>query len=72
MDQAEQKPKRVLSYTDLRERKGIKWHRVELSRKVKANKFPKPIKLGPGTLAWLETEIDAWLDQRIAERDSAA
>jgi len=28
--------------------------------------FPKPIKLSPRTIGWLESDIDAWLDARIA------
>ena len=31
--------------------------------------FPKPIKLGPRAVGWLKSEIDAWLESRIAARD---
>ena len=27
--------------------------------------FPKPIKIGPRAIAWIEEEIDAWIDERI-------
>lgn len=30
-------------------------------------KFPKPIKLGPRASGWLESEIIAWLADRIAQ-----
>ena len=30
-------------------------------------KFPKPIKLGARASGWLESEIDAWLAQRVAD-----
>lgn len=30
-------------------------------------KFPKPIKLGPRASGWLESEINAWLTERIAD-----
>ncbi|MCX2979751.1 AlpA family transcriptional regulator [Halieaceae bacterium IMCC14734] len=30
-------------------------------------KFPKPIKLGPRASGWLESEINEWLAQRIAD-----
>lgn len=33
--------------------------------------FPKPIKIGRRS-AWIEAEIDEWLDRRIAERDAKA
>jgi prophage regulatory protein len=65
-------PKRVLSFPDLKSEKGIAWSRQQVWRQVKAGKFPAPIKLGEGTAAWLETEIDAWLDERVAERNTAA
>ena len=32
--------------------------------------FPKPIKLSEHASGWLESEIYAWLDERIAQRDS--
>jgi prophage regulatory protein len=34
--------------------------------------FPKPIRLGPRAVGWLEPEIIAWQKQRIAERDKPA
>lgn len=30
-----------------------------------AGTFPKPIQLGPQSVGWLESEIDAWLQERI-------
>ena len=36
------------------------------------NKFPRQIKVSENTAAWLASEIDAYLDERIALRDSAA
>lgn len=30
-------------------------------------KFPKPIKLGPRASGWLESEINAWLADRVAQ-----
>ncbi len=30
-------------------------------------KFPKPIKLGPRASGWLESEINSWLAERIAQ-----
>lgn len=34
-----------------------------------AGAFPKPIKLGSKAVGWLESEIEAWIAERIAERD---
>ncbi len=30
--------------------------------------FPPPIRLGKGRVAWLETEIDGWINRRAGER----
>lgn len=35
------------------------------------DKFPKPIKLGSHSSGWLGSEIDAWLEQRIAAARSS-
>lgn len=34
--------------------------------------FPKSVKLGPNTVAWLAEEVRAWCDARTAERGKAA
>ncbi|WP_374474304.1 helix-turn-helix transcriptional regulator [Arenimonas sp.] len=34
--------------------------------------FPKPVKLGPNTSAWLAAEVRAWCDQRAAQREVTA
>jgi prophage regulatory protein len=31
--------------------------------------FPKPVKIGHGSVAWVESEVDAWISARMAERD---
>ena len=32
--------------------------------------FPHSVVLGPNTRAWVESEVDAWIEKRIAARDS--
>lgn len=32
---------------------------------IKEGTFPRPIKLGPRSVGWLEEEIDDWIRQRI-------
>ena len=34
--------------------------------------FPRPIKLSENRVAWLEDEVEAWMAERIAQRDKAA
>lgn len=35
---------------------------------IAAGTFPRPVKIGKRSL-WVETEIDQWIADRIAERD---
>lgn len=36
-------------------------------RLLKDNQFPKPIKIGSRAIAFVESEVDDWINQRIAE-----
>ena len=40
--------------------------RSTIYEKMKSGSFPRPIKLGPRAVGWVETEVDAWLEDRIA------
>jgi prophage regulatory protein len=33
--------------------------------------FPRPVKLGPRAIGWLEEEVAAWIAARVAEREAA-
>ena len=39
----------------------------EVYRRLEAGTFPKQIKLGAKAVAWLEHEVQAWIDERVAE-----
>lgn len=62
---------RFLSRQELRTAKGINWSDATLYRKIGDGTFPRPVKIGANTNAWVETEIDAWASAKIAERNSA-
>ena len=32
------------------------------------NRFPKPVTIGRRAVGWLESEISAWIDQKVEER----
>jgi prophage regulatory protein len=36
---------------------------------IKHGRFPRPVRLSANRVAWLESEVAAWLVARIAERD---
>jgi len=37
---------------------------------VASGRFPAPIKLGPRTTVWLESEVDAFIDSLVAINDN--
>ena len=39
-------------------------------RKIAANEFPRPLRLGPGSVRWRASEVSAWIDR--LQRTSAA
>jgi len=42
--------------------------KTELYRRIKNCTFPAPLRLGAHRVAFLESEVDAWMDQRAAAR----
>jgi prophage regulatory protein len=50
--------------------KGIPYSRAHLYRLIHTKKFPAPIRLGENRIAFVEEEIDAWLEQKRVERDT--
>ncbi|NDZ12703.1 AlpA family transcriptional regulator [Variovorax sp. WS11] len=46
------------------------WSRSTLFNRIKAGEFPAPVPTGPRTVAWVETEVAAYLAARVKERDA--
>ncbi|EWH09032.1 phage transcriptional regulator AlpA [Catenovulum agarivorans DS-2] len=42
--------------------------RSTLYEYVKNGQFPKPVDLGIRNVAWVESEVEEWIQQRIAAR----
>jgi prophage regulatory protein len=63
---------RFLRFPQLKTEKGIPWSRMHIDRLEKAGKFPARVRLGPNTVAWPETEIDAYGEAKLAERGQVA
>jgi prophage regulatory protein len=49
--------------------KGITYSKPTLWRKEKAGTFPKRVPIGASRYAYIESEIDGYIDQMIAARD---
>jgi len=64
--------KRVVSKKELKTVCGIPYSFQHIARLEKAGRFPKRIVLGQNRVAWLLSEIEEWLNERIAKRDAIA
>jgi prophage regulatory protein len=63
--------KKLIDRQGLRD-KGIRFSRQHIDRLEKHDppKFPRHVDVGENTVAWVEEEIDAWVDAKIARRDT--
>jgi prophage regulatory protein len=61
---------RLIPYVDLRS-KGVMLSKVQLWRLEKDGSFPKRVQVSASRHAWVESEIDSWIEERIANRDRA-
>ncbi|HEI6739254.1 TPA: AlpA family transcriptional regulator [Yersinia enterocolitica] len=57
-----------LSYVQRRTGYSKAW----IYRLIKQERFPKPVKIGSRSIAFVESEIDEWINQRIAESRGTA
>jgi prophage regulatory protein len=61
---------KLLTFKQLGPEKGIPYSRDHWRRKCNAGEAPRPIPISDRRVAWIESEVDAWLADRVAERDS--
>ena len=47
-------------------------HRTTLWRWVRDGHLPRPVQLGPNTVAWNSTQIDAWLASRAGAEEGGS
>ena len=59
--------KKLLRLPEVISRTGYK--RSNIYQLMNLGDFPKSVQLGPRAVAWLSSEIDQWIDDRINERD---
>jgi prophage regulatory protein len=55
---------RFISYTQTEERTNLSERTI--SRKVAAKEFPQPIPISQGRKAFIESEVDAWINEQVA------
>ena len=61
--------KKIIRLPKVEERTGKSRSRIYAD--IEAGTFPKPIKLSARAVGWIESEIDAWIDSKIADREAA-
>ena len=49
----------------------VQYSPQHIARLEKAGRFPKRIRLGQNRVAWLLSEVEDWIDERLLERDAA-
>jgi prophage regulatory protein len=68
MSQIPEGQRRLTLMGDVLER--IPFSKATAWREIKAKRFPQPVRIGLRRIAFFQDEIDAWLAQRVAERDA--
>jgi prophage regulatory protein len=59
-------PQSILRLPAVQSRTGLSRSSIYLA--VAQGNFPRQVPLGARAVGWLESDIDAWLDSRLAER----
>src|SRR5262245_60851952 len=63
-----QQPKSFLRWRAVSAKTGLS--RPTIWRAVREGRFPKPVQLtSPSAVAWVDSEVEAWVQARIAQRD---
>ena len=58
---------RFLTMEDVRRRVALS--KTEIYRKINAGAFPRPVPLGTQKVAFVESEVAAWMEARLRARD---
>jgi prophage regulatory protein len=62
--------KRIITHDQLKPEKGINLSKLQCWRLEKRGEFPNRVYVTPGRYGWIESEIDAYIESRIALRDA--
>lgn len=59
---------RIIKLPEVMNRAGIR--RSTVYKLIAKDQFPKPVSQGERSVGWVESEVDQWIMQRIADRDA--
>lgn len=60
---------KVLNKRELRVKVTLSIQHITRMEKATPPRFPRRIQLTPCRVGWLESEVDEWLNERIAQRN---
>ena len=63
---------KLVSKKDLRLVFGVPYSFAHIARLEAAGQFPKRLRLGACRVAWLSEEVQNWIDERVALRNTAS
>ena len=63
---------KLVSKKELKSIYGVPYSFQHIARLERAGQFPKRIRLGQCRVAWLADEVAAWIEERIANRDTTS
>lgn len=67
MEAVQSNQKRLISQREVMQR--VPYGRTTIWKLIKQNKFPQPVKIGGNRVAFVDSEIGAWIDEQIQFRD---
>ena len=56
----------LLRLPEVKERTGLS--RSVIYEFISKGRFPKPVKITPRAVAWVDEEVDQWIQERVQER----
>ena len=65
MEQKRNPPTRLLRLPEVQARTGLSRSTIQV-RRVEG-RFPRPVSLGARAVGWIESEVEEWIRERIAE-----
>lgn len=63
-------PRRIIGWPVLRTM--VPYTRQHVLKLEKVGRFPRRVPVGDNRVGWLLSEVEAWIDARLAERDGGA
>ncbi|EHH7740659.1 MULTISPECIES: helix-turn-helix transcriptional regulator [Enterobacteriaceae] len=58
----------LIRLSEVQKRTG--YSKAWIYRLLKEKRFPQSVKIGSRSIAFVESEVDEWINQRIEERDA--